>query len=252
MDLPGRRPLGKKWRSWSVILTNSQLIFLKDTVWALTLNDQIERLAHTRDRIPGSLLLPTFTDFKPDEVIGLSSCAAIFDRSYTKVGLLAVYKQSRLNIYLEQHENTFRLGMSQGREYLLQANDESDMNAWISLVNWAAASKALGIPTAPVLPSAEEDGKAHHTGINDATKAVGRFPPNNVKSGPGLHTPSEPMASIGLSTSETALASPLSRSVSFDTLQQSPRTNWNISSRLSRKSGFGQTTWPTKSRKSSA
>lgn len=46
-----------------------------------------------------------------------------------------------------QHENTFRLAMSHGREYLLQAGDESNMNQWVSLINWAAASKTLGIPT---------------------------------------------------------------------------------------------------------
>ena len=71
-----------------MILTNSQLIFMKDTVWALTLNEHIDRLARCRDQTPGTLLLPTFTDFKPDEVIGLSSCAAVFDRSYTKVSCL--------------------------------------------------------------------------------------------------------------------------------------------------------------------
>lgn len=85
---PGKKSLGKKWRSWSVILTNSQLIFLKDTVWALALNEHIERLGDAHVRLPGTLLLPTFTDFKPDEVIGLSSCAAVFDRSYTKVSIL--------------------------------------------------------------------------------------------------------------------------------------------------------------------
>lgn len=71
-----------------MILTNSQLIFLKDTVWALALNEHIERLGDAHVRLPGTLLLPTFTDFKPDEVIGLSSCAAVFDRSYTKVSIL--------------------------------------------------------------------------------------------------------------------------------------------------------------------
>jgi hypothetical protein len=91
--------------------------------------------------------------------------------------------------------------MSHGREYLLQANDESDMNAWVSLVNWAAASKALGIPTTPMTPSEEQDGKARYTGIN------------NVESEPEPYTPSEHMATIGLRIPDTALAGPLSRPV---------------------------------------
>lgn len=77
-----------------MILTNTQLIFLKDTVWALTLNEQIERLETASDRPPGTLLLSTFTDFKPDEVIGLTASAAVFDRSYTKVGGFKVHSRS--------------------------------------------------------------------------------------------------------------------------------------------------------------
>jgi hypothetical protein len=82
---PGRKNPNKKWRSWSVILTNTQLIFLKDTIWALTLNEQIERLNSSAALSPGTMLLSTFTDFKPDEVIGLTESAAVYDRSYTKV-----------------------------------------------------------------------------------------------------------------------------------------------------------------------
>lgn len=82
---PGRKNHSKKWRSWSVILTNTQLIFLKDTIWALTLNEQIERLNSNSALSPGTLLLSTFTDFKPDEVIGLTESAAVYDRSYAKV-----------------------------------------------------------------------------------------------------------------------------------------------------------------------
>ncbi|KAI5452190.1 hypothetical protein NCC49_001125 [Naganishia albida] len=126
---PGRKNHSKKWRSWSVILTNTQLIFLKDTIWALTLNEQIERLNSNSALSPGTLLLSTFTDFKPDEVIGLTESAAVYDRSYAK------------------YENAFRLAMPHGHEYLLQANDESEMNEWVSLINWSAASKTLGIST---------------------------------------------------------------------------------------------------------
>ncbi|KAJ9106865.1 hypothetical protein QFC19_002994 [Naganishia cerealis] len=125
----GRKSNNKKWRSWSVILTNTQLIFLKDTIWALALGEQIERLGPDLRLSPGTLLLPTFTDFKPDEVIGLNGSAAVFDRSYTK------------------NENTFRLAMPLGLEYMLQANDELEMNEWVTLINWSAASKTLGIPT---------------------------------------------------------------------------------------------------------
>lgn len=78
-----------------MILTNTQLIFLKDSIWALALGEQIERFRHDLSLSPGTLLLPTFTDFKPDEVIGLAGSAAVFDRSYTKVSFHA---SNRANI----------------------------------------------------------------------------------------------------------------------------------------------------------
>lgn len=46
-----------------------------------------------------------------------------------------------------QNENTFRLAMPHGLEYVLQASDESEMNEWVTLINWSAASKTLNIPT---------------------------------------------------------------------------------------------------------
>ncbi|KAJ9098643.1 hypothetical protein QFC21_004291 [Naganishia friedmannii] len=106
-----------------------RLKVVKDSIWALALVEQIDRLEHDYVFAPGTLLLPTFTDFKPDEVIGLAGSAAIFDRSYTK------------------NENTFRLAMPHGLEYVLQASDESEMNEWVTLINWSAASKTLNIPT---------------------------------------------------------------------------------------------------------
>lgn len=72
-----------------MVLTNTQLIFLKDSIWALALREQIERLGHDLRLSPGTLLLPTFTDFRPDEVIGLAGSAAVFDRSYAKVSYCA-------------------------------------------------------------------------------------------------------------------------------------------------------------------
>ncbi|KAJ9122490.1 hypothetical protein QFC22_001918 [Naganishia vaughanmartiniae] len=127
----GKKANNRRWKTWSVILTNTQLIFLKDSIWALALGEQIERRGPDLTLSPGTLLLPTFTDFKPDEVIGLAGSAAVFDRSYTK------------------NENTFRLAMPHGLEYVLQASDESELNEWVTLINWSAASKTLNIPTTP-------------------------------------------------------------------------------------------------------
>jgi hypothetical protein len=37
--------------------------------------------------------------------------------------------------------------MPHGLEYVLQASDEPEMNEWVTLINWSAASKTLGITT---------------------------------------------------------------------------------------------------------
>nr|XP_018259729.1 uncharacterized protein I303_07797 [Kwoniella dejecticola CBS 10117]OBR81887.1 hypothetical protein I303_07797 [Kwoniella dejecticola CBS 10117] len=115
----------RKWRSWSVILTSSQLLFFKDPTWALTLLEQIKTFEGT-DKA-GQLLLPRQTTFKPDEVFSMKDCVAVFDRSFSS------------------YPNTFRFVMPQSRQYLLQSSDASEMNEWISLINYAATFKTVNL-----------------------------------------------------------------------------------------------------------
>nr|XP_019000387.1 uncharacterized protein I203_07169 [Kwoniella mangroviensis CBS 8507]OCF63848.1 hypothetical protein I203_07169 [Kwoniella mangroviensis CBS 8507] len=116
----------RRWKSWSVILTSSQLLFFKDPTWALTLLEQIQSLRDTDDG-SGQLLLPRQTSFKPDEVFSLKDCVAVFDRTFTA------------------YPNTFRFVMPQSRQYLLQSSDEYEMNEWIGLINYAATFKTVNL-----------------------------------------------------------------------------------------------------------
>ncbi|WVQ85950.1 hypothetical protein IAT38_008118 [Cryptococcus sp. DSM 104549] len=116
----------KKWKSWSVILTGSQLLFFKDPTWALTLLEQARSSAKSDQN--GHLLFPRITTFKPDEVFPVKDCIAVYDRTFT------------------DYPNTFRFFMPHNdRQYLMQAPDEYDMNEWISLINYASAFKTAGI-----------------------------------------------------------------------------------------------------------
>lgn len=115
----------RKWKSWSVILTQSQLLFFKDPMWALTLLEQA-RVTSENDK-DSQLLLPRMTHFKPDEVFPVKDCIAVFDKSFTT------------------YPNTFRFVISQHQQYLMQASDEFEMNEWISLINYASAFKSAGI-----------------------------------------------------------------------------------------------------------
>jgi hypothetical protein len=74
----GKRPKTGKWRSWSVILTSSQLLLFRDHMWATGLQEQM------RDR-NGRSLVPPVPLRKPDEVLPLKDSVALRDRSYDKV-----------------------------------------------------------------------------------------------------------------------------------------------------------------------
>ncbi|KAI0033436.1 hypothetical protein K488DRAFT_47759, partial [Vararia minispora EC-137] len=121
----GRRASSRKWREWSVILTGSQLLFFRDSVWAVHLQEQAASGA-------SQMLMPPSALLKPDEVMGIRDALAVYDRSYT------------------QSENTFTLAMGDGRNILLCAEDEDDMNRWIARINYASAFKSSGIRMRPL------------------------------------------------------------------------------------------------------
>lgn len=114
----GRRGGNRKWRQWSVILTGSQLLLLRDLSWVNTL------LERSRS---GQVNTPQSTAFRPDELVSVKDAVAVFDRSYTK------------------HPNTFMLALPNGRQILLQTTSEDDMNEWISRINYASAFKSAGM-----------------------------------------------------------------------------------------------------------
>jgi len=123
-DFDGKKG-NRKWKSWSVILTGSQLLFVKDSIMAITLSERIKQVqAGTR---PNSTLLPPMLNFKPDEVISLKDCIAIHDRHHPRT------------------QGIFRLAMPNSKQYLLQASDEEEMNTWIGLINYASSFKSAGI-----------------------------------------------------------------------------------------------------------
>lgn len=74
----GKRVKANKWRLWSVILTNSQLLFFRDHTWATSLQEQMR----CRD---GRILVPPAPLLKPDEVLSLKDTVALHDRSHNKV-----------------------------------------------------------------------------------------------------------------------------------------------------------------------
>ncbi|KAL7418165.1 hypothetical protein BDY24DRAFT_335085, partial [Mrakia frigida] len=128
----GRKASNRKWRDWTVILTGSQLLFFKDPAWATVLQKQAEEqssIAGSRrgSETSGRILLPKMSSFKPDEVLSVKDSIAITETSYSK------------------YSNAFRFVMPHGRQYLLQAADETELTDWMSRINYASAFKTASI-----------------------------------------------------------------------------------------------------------
>jgi hypothetical protein len=72
----------RKWKSWSVILTGSQLLFFKDPTWALNLLEQINSATSLDKEVAGEPgQLQRMINFKPDEVFPVKDCFAVYDRA---------------------------------------------------------------------------------------------------------------------------------------------------------------------------
>ncbi|KAI0669996.1 hypothetical protein C8Q78DRAFT_976061 [Trametes maxima] len=116
----GRRAINRKWREWCVLLTGSQLLFFRDSSWASNIQAQL-------GQSNGQVLLQQTSLPQPDEMLSVRDAIAVYDKSYTK------------------YPNTLRLVMPDGRQFLLQAHDEREMNEWIARINYASAFKSAGV-----------------------------------------------------------------------------------------------------------
>ncbi|KAK2461793.1 hypothetical protein APHAL10511_006256 [Amanita phalloides] len=120
----GKKATNRKWRSWTVVLTTSHLLFFRDPSFVNTLRSYLES---SRERVR----LPDYVPFKPDESLAIRDSIAIFDQLYTK------------------YANTLRFVMSDGRQTLLQAPDEKDLNDWIARINYTSTFRTAQIRVRP-------------------------------------------------------------------------------------------------------
>lgn len=170
----GKKSAHRKWRPMSVILTGSQLLFFRDLTWANT-------LVCSSDSSSGNqVIYPQATVFNPDESISVKDCIAVWDESYAK------------------HGNVFRFVMQDGRQFLLQASDDKDLNEWISRINYASSFKSAGVRIRPMGMSRKD---VKLTGVAAATshlhdlRHINQITPALRKwGGSGSHEPSSPLS----------------------------------------------------------
>ncbi|EGG10223.1 uncharacterized protein MELLADRAFT_76996 [Melampsora larici-populina 98AG31] len=112
----------KKWKEWCVILTRSQLLFMKDT----TLVDELQQSFYEATRMNADnqdeQLVVRITGLKPDSVFSLEDGIALLD-------LLILGKEQQ-----------------QQQQYLIEVADENEMNSWITHINFGATYKSTDLP----------------------------------------------------------------------------------------------------------
>ncbi|RIA97725.1 hypothetical protein C1645_751849 [Glomus cerebriforme] len=115
----GRKKGGfvRSWRQYGVILSGSQLMFFKDEVW---FNTQMTEIYNSeKSKKPPTL--------RPDVILMTAESVAVYDKTYTK------------------YPYVFRLVCPKGHQYLFQAENEHEMNDWITKINYAATFKTIGL-----------------------------------------------------------------------------------------------------------
>ncbi len=138
----GKKAASRKWKTSGLLLTGSQLLLFKDVVWINALQSQIlDQVGHSLlcngiptddptavDGVEGGVVIsPRITYFRPDGVISLADAVAVKDHSYGK------------------YDFVFRLLAAKGRQYLVQAQSEDDMNDWIHKINFCASFRTCNI-----------------------------------------------------------------------------------------------------------
>ncbi|CAG8699361.1 10261_t:CDS:10, partial [Rhizophagus irregularis] len=109
--------LVRGWKQYGVILSGSQLMFFKDEAW---FNSQMAEIyGPEKSKKPPTL--------RPDVILMTAESVAIYDKTYNK------------------HPYVFRLVCPKGHQYLFQAENEDEMNDWITKINYAATFKSIGL-----------------------------------------------------------------------------------------------------------
>lgn len=118
----GRSP----WQEWGAILTFSQLYFFRDVNWVKSLMSQHE--AHQKSGRRGTVLFrPPLIDFKPDAIMSTYDAVALLDTGYKK------------------HKHAFVFVRHNALEEVFLADNEADMEDWLSKMNYAAAFRTTGV-----------------------------------------------------------------------------------------------------------
>ena len=142
------------WQEWGAILTGSQLYLFKNAHWAKGLVHQfLAAQKHGHPRIP-VVFKPPLQQFKPDALIKTDHAVALVDATYNR------------------HKNAFTFVRPGGQEEVLLADNESELNDWLALINYAAAFRAAGVRIRGMVGGTEEDLRARDVRRFESTQSA--------------------------------------------------------------------------------
>ncbi|KAF9354447.1 hypothetical protein BGX34_011018 [Mortierella sp. NVP85] len=126
----GKKSSVRGWRELGVILSGSQLLFFTDTAW---FQQQRATQIGFNPQAPPEMDGFFATDLNggtppmPQALISTLDSIAVVDSSYQK------------------YPHVFRLVCPNGKQYLLRAESEYEMNDWMAKINYASAFKTAGV-----------------------------------------------------------------------------------------------------------
>lgn len=125
---PKKKRARSPWQEWGAVLTFSQLYFFRNVNWVRSLMAQND--AYVKGGRKNTLVFrPPLAEFKPDGIMSTNDAVALWDTSYKK------------------HKYAFSFVRHNALEEIFLASSESEMNDWISKLNYAAAFRTTGVRT---------------------------------------------------------------------------------------------------------
>ncbi|KAK3656527.1 hypothetical protein LTR56_002874 [Elasticomyces elasticus] len=142
------------WQEWGAILTGSQLYLFKNAHWAKGLLHQfMAQQKPGQPRMP-VIFKPPLPDFKPDALIKTDNAVALVDSTY------------------QRHKHAFTFFRAGSHDEVLLADNESELNDWLALINYAAAFRAAGVRIRGMVGGNEEDLRRQDVRKMDSTHSA--------------------------------------------------------------------------------
>ncbi|KAK4973289.1 hypothetical protein LTR66_011200 [Elasticomyces elasticus] len=114
------------WQEWGAILTGSQLYLFRNASWVKSLEHQYHQ-HRKQGKTEPVVFQPPVQEFKPDALIKIDDAVALLDSSYKK------------------HKHAFTFVRHGGQEEVFLADNETEVDDWLAVINYAAAFRSAGV-----------------------------------------------------------------------------------------------------------